>query len=303
LSWAAEQQGVAAGEPPLGQNEEGPTRAWTQEIVLSERKDTGPTAGYRILGFGAVGGVESVSPRGDALGVKVGFVTANITNPDVASDNLLGVSEISTGVYWRGDFGPLRADAQLGAGFIWANDRREFLFSDSNGVVHRTARSNWDGYSLSGRVGVQYTADVGSFFFQPRVHADYFRLHESGYTERGGGSGFDLAVQGRTGDVLSITSSLEAGVTFGQTGFRWRPQIELGYRAVVSGSAGTTTSELVGTTDTFSLAAETLRRSAAIGRVGLRVYSNYLDLLLDAGGEYNKEVTDIDVHLTARTVF
>jgi uncharacterized protein with beta-barrel porin domain len=260
-------------------------------------------SGYRILGFGAVGGVESVSARGDALGVKVGFVTANITNPDVPSDNLLGVSELSAGVYWRGDVGPLRADAQLGAGFIWANDRREFLYSDSAGVVHRTAKGAWDGYSLSGRIGVQYTAEMGSFFIQPRVHADYFRLHEGGYSEHGGGSGFDLAVQGRTGDVLSVTGSVEAGLTFGSTGFRWRPQVEIGYRAALTGSPGSTTAEFVGSTDSFTLAAESLRRGAAIGRIGLRVYSNYLDLLLDAGGEYNKDVTDIDVHLTARTVF
>jgi hypothetical protein len=303
LSWAAEQQGVATGEPPLGEDQEGPTRAWTQEIVLNERKDRMQASGYKLLGFGAVGGIESVSSKGDALGVKLGFVTANITNPDLLSDNLLGVSEFNLGAYWRGDFGPLNVDAQLGAGYIWVNNRREFLYSDAQGVVHRTARSNWNGYSLSGRLGVQYTANFGNFFIQPRVHADYFRLHEGAYTETGGGQGFDLVVDGRTGDVLSVTSSVMAGMTFGTTGFRWRPQIEVGYRAAVLGSPGATTAQFVGGADAFTLAAEALAKGAAIGRVGFHVYSNYLDLLLDAGAEYNKDVTDIDVHLTARTVF
>jgi hypothetical protein len=302
LSWAAEQQGVAAGERPVGEEQEGPTRAWTQEIVLSERKDKLDASGYHSLGVGAVGGIESVSSRGDALGVKLGFVTANITDPELPSDNLLGVSELSAGLYWRGDFGPVQADAQFGAGFIWVSNKREFLFADSQGVVHRAAHSNWNGYSLEGRVGVKYLAEMGNFFIQPRVHGDYFRLHESGYLEHGGGPGFDLAVDPRTGDVFTVTGSVEAGLTFGQTGFRWRPQVEVGYRAVLSGSAGVTTAQFAGATDSFSLLAEQLK-NAAIGRVGLRVYSNYLDLLLDAGAQYNKDVTDVDVHLTARTVF
>jgi hypothetical protein len=306
LSWAAEQQGVAAGEPPLGEEEQGPTRAWTQEIVLSENKDAQQASAYRVFGFGIVGGVESVSSHGDALGVKVGLVTANVRNPDVPSDNLLGVSQLSAGAYWRGDFGGLETDAQLGAGFIWVNNRREFLFSDSDGVVHRVAKSNWAGYSLSGRLGARYTAELGNVILQPRVHVDYFRMHEGGYTEHGGGAGFDLAVDPRTGDQLSVTGTVLAGMNFGSTsstGFRWRPQVEVGYRARLAGSAGTTTAQFVGAPDTITLVAESLRKSAAIGRAGLRIYSNYLDLLLDAGAEYNKDVTDIDVHLTARTVF
>ena len=303
LNWASEQVGVAAGEPPIGQDQQGPTRAWTQEIVLSEHKDTEDAAGYNALGFGAVGGIESVSAKGDALGVKVGFVTANVSNPSLPSNNLLGVSELTAGAYWRGDLGPVRADAQLGAGFIWVNNHREFLFTDTDEVIHRSAASNWDGYSLSARLGLEYTANIGSFFLEPRVHADYFRLHEGGYTESGGGQGFDLVVDGRTGDIFTVTGSVVAGTTFGSTGFRWRPQIEVGYRAVISGSAGSTTADFAGTNDPFTMASESLREGSAIGRVGLHIYANYLDLLLDAGAQYNKDVTDIDVHLTARTVF
>ena len=303
LAWAAEAQGMAAGSPPVGQEQAGPTRAWTQEIVLHEQKDRAQTLGYGTLGFGAVGGIESVSAKGDALGVKFGFVAANIRNPDLPSDNLLGLSELNAGVYWRGQFGKLKADAQLGAGYVRLDGRREFLFSDTTGVVHRVAQARWSGYTLSGRVGVQYAADMGGFFIQPGVHADFFRAHEGGYTEHGGGNGFDLAVGGRSGDMLSVTGGVTAGRTFG-TGFRWRPQVELGYRAVLAGSAGNTSGSFVGGSGGgFLLASEPIPKGAAIGRVGLRVYSDYLDLLLDAGGEFANDYTDIDVHLTARTMF
>ena len=302
LSWAAEQEGVATGAQPVGQEQAGPTRAWTQEIVRYEQKDPGQSLGYRSQTIGAVGGIESVSAKGDALGVRVGFVTANVRDPNLPSDNLLGVSELNTGVYWRGAFGGLRADAQLGVGYVRFDGRREFLFSDTTGVVHRTALARWSGYTMSGRAGVEYMADMGSFFVEPRVHVDYFRIHEGGYTESGGGNGFDLAVAGRTGDSLSVTGSVTAGLTFG-TGFRWRPQIEVGYRSILTGSAGTTSANFTGGGSPFLLASDSITRGAALGRVGLRVYSDYLDLLLDAGGEFASGYTDLDVHLTARTIF
>ena len=303
LSWASEQQGIAAGDPPLGEDQSGPTRAWTQEIVLDESKKIGQTEPYDIVGVGVVAGLESVGPKGSALGMKIGFTTADIKNTSAPGDNLLGVSQINGGVYWRGGVGPLRADAQLGAGFIWVDDRREFLFSDDEGVVHQTARSNWSGYSLSARAGLQYTATMGAFFLEPQAHVDYFRLHQAGYSETGGGTGFDMQVGPRNGDIFTVTGSVIAGMTFGTTGFRWRPQIEVGYRDVLAGNAGSTTTEFIGGSDPFTLAAETVKLNSAIGRVGLRLYSDYLDVLLDAGAAYNKDYTDIDVHLTARTVF
>ena len=90
-------------------------------------------------------------------------------------------------------------------------------------MVHQTALSDWNGYSLSGRLGASYDAELGPVTLEPRVHADYYRLHEDGYTETGGGEGFDLAVDPRTGDDLSVTGSVLASMTFGTTGFRWRP--------------------------------------------------------------------------------
>ena len=73
-------------------------------------------------------------------------------------------------------------------------------------------------------------------YFRPQVHGDYFYLNQGAYTEHGGGTaagdGFDLAVAQRNGNEASGTASLVTGITFGQ-GFRWRPELELGYRDVV----------------------------------------------------------------------
>lgn len=301
LTWAAEQQADAAADAPLGQQGAGPTRAWTQEIGQREHHDGDGTTGYSLLGFGLVGGLESVSSHGDALGVRLGFVSTNVSNPDLASANLIGVSEVNAGVYWRGTYGGVTLDAQADAGFVWAKSDREFLYTDTLGTVNRKAESSWGGYVLSSRFGAAYNAHMGKVFFQPRIHADYVRLHEGGYDESGGGSGFDLSVDSRASDALSVTGSVVAGLTFGQT-FHWRPQIEVGYRSVISGDAGDTTAAFVGGSP-FTLAADSVSGGAFIGHIGLRAYSNYLDLLLEAGGEIGDDYTDLDVRMTARTVF
>ena len=44
----------------------------------------------------------------------------------------------------------------------------------------------------------------------------------------------------RNGNEASGTASLVTGITFGQ-GFKWRPELEIGYRNVFSGTAGSTT--------------------------------------------------------------
>jgi len=302
LSWATEAQGQAAAEGPQGQSQSGPTRAWSQEIAMREDKKPNQAAGYRTLGIGIVGGLESVSPRGDALGVKLGFTTAQITNRKLPGDNLLGVSQINTGVYWRGTYGGLRLDAQLGAGYVWVTNRREFLYSDSLGVVHRVANGSWNGYTLSGRIGAAYLQNFGRMFLEPRVHADYLRIHESGYSETGGGDAFDLIVNGRNSDAATVDASIVAGLNLGESGFRWRPQIEVGYRSVLTGGPGRTTAAFAGG-NPFTVAADSLTGGALYGTLGLRVYSDYLDLLFEAGAEKASDYTDYDLRMTARTAF
>lgn len=302
LSWAIEAQGEAAAEGPQGQSQSGPTRAWSQEIAMREDKSRNQASGYRTQGIGIVGGFESVSPHGDALGVKLGFVTAQIRQPDLPGDNLLGVSQVNTGVYWRGTYGNLRLDAQLGAGYVWVTNRREFLYSDALGVVHRVASGSWSGYTLSGRIGAAYLADFGRVFLEPRVHADYLRIHENGYSESGGGDAFDLIVNGRNSDAATVNASIAAGLNLGHSGFRWRPQIEVGYRSVLTGGPGRTTAAFTGG-NPFTVAADSLTGGALVGTIGLRVYSDYLDLLLEAGAEKASDYTDYDLRMTARTVF
>lgn len=306
LSWAQEAAQNAAAHAPEGdQTTNGPVRGWTQEIVMSEDKNRSDASAYRILGFGAVAGVESMSPNGSALGADISFVTGNVSNPDTPGDDLVSVSQLGLGVYWRGVIGEnLHVDAQAGAGYMWANGRREFIYSDAAGVVHKLSNANWSGYSLSGRVGAYYDILTGRLYVRPQAHLDYYRLHESGYTETGGGNGFDLNVDGRTGDVLSGTASFIIGYNFGEgEDVRWRPEVELGWRQVLAGSGGDTSAAFVGGGSPFTLPAEELTGGGPIARLGIHVYGKFVDLKLDAGGQFRSGYTDLDLRLMVRIVF
>ncbi|MEI9965166.1 MAG: hypothetical protein WDM92_11135 [Caulobacteraceae bacterium] len=83
LTWSSEAMGEAtagrAARPAAGRAHP----RVDQEIVMNEDKDRGDASGYHLLGIGAVAGLESVSPRGDALGAKISFTTANLTTPDL----------------------------------------------------------------------------------------------------------------------------------------------------------------------------------------------------------------------------
>jgi hypothetical protein len=303
LSWAQEAAGRAAADWPRSEEMTGPTRAWTQEIGLGETKDRDQAAGWRIYGFGAAGGLESVAANGSALGVMVNFATANVKNPDTPGDDIVGATQLGAAVYWRAAFGRLRADAQAGAGWIWADTRREFVASVNGQNILRRATADWTGYSLYGRVGLAYEMEVGRLIVLPSTHLDYYRLSEGGYTEEGGGDGFDLDVESRTSDVLSWTSSVIFGYRFGARTIV-RPELELGWRQVLSGSGGSTTARFVGGSGApFTLFGELIEGGAPIARMGVRVSSQYLDLKLDAGGEFRDEYTDVDVRLTVRIVF
>ena len=243
-----------------------------------------------------------MSASGNALGAYFGFTTANVNKPDTAGDDEIGVSQLAVAGYWRGAFGNFHADVQAGAGYVWADSRRELIFQEDNEIVHRVAQADWSGYSLFGRAGVAYEAVMGRLVVTPSAHLDYFRLYQGGYTESGGGPGFDLDIESKTSDVLSATGAITVGYTFGGR-TRFRPEIMLGWRQVISGSAGATEGEFVSGGIPFTLFGEPIEGGGPIARIGLLVFNDFIDLRIDAGGEFRDEYYDLDVRLSARMVF
>ena len=236
------------------ENPSGTRGAWAEEVAFGVNKSrSSQAAGFQGGGFGFVGGLETGGAGLGAFGLTGSFLTGDVKDPHSPGDNLSSFSEGEGGAYWQAQLGGLRADARVAGGYLLYGNRRELLLKDANGniTLDRASKSSSSGYTATGHFGLGYqTPQIGWVYFRPQVHGDYFYLDQGGYTEHGaatasGSDGFDLTNAARNGNESSGTASLVTGLTFGQ-GFKWHPELEVGYRNVFTGTAGSTTVQLPG---------------------------------------------------------
>ncbi len=291
------------------ENPSGTRGAWAEEVAFGVNKSrSSQTAGFQGGGFGFVGGLETGGAGLGAFGLTGSFLTGDIKDPHSPGDNLSSFSEGEGGAYWQAQLGGLRADARIAGGYILYGNRRELLLKDANGNVtlDRASKSSSSGYTGTGHFGVGYqTPQVGWVYFRPQVHGDYFYLNQGGYTEHGGGTvagdGFDLTNATRNGNEASGTASLVTGITFGQ-GFKWRPELEIGYRNVFSGTAGSTTSNFQGGTP-FTLDPESIKGGGPLARLDVKADTDFYELNFEAGIEERTHFEEGDLRLSVRVLF
>ncbi|MEI9892200.1 MAG: autotransporter outer membrane beta-barrel domain-containing protein [Caulobacteraceae bacterium] len=169
-------------------------------------------------------------------------------------------------------------------------------------TVTRTAEGDWSGYDLSGHIGAGLQLDVSKhLFFQPKVYADVFHVHEFSYNERNGGPGYDFNVSSRDSTQTNGTASLVTGLRFGNQ-FVISPQLEVGYDKVVSGGPGATTARFAYGGPTFSVPGNRVD-GAAMGRITLRGDGNYVHFSLQGGGEYSSSYHSMDLKAVFRLTF
>ncbi len=293
------------------QNPSGTRGAWAEEVAFGvNRSRSSQSAGYQGGGFGFVGGLETGGAGLGAFGVTGAFLTGDIKDPHSPGDNLSSFSEGEGGAYWQAQLGGLRADARVAGGYVLDGQRRELLLRDANGntTLDRGSKSNESGYTATGHFGVGYqTGTFRGVYLRPQVHGDYFYLNQGSYQERDGasptgtGDGFDLAVANRNGDETSGTASLVTGYTFGQS-FLWRPELELGYRDVFTGTAGATTAHFAGG-QAFTLNPDDIKGGGGVARLGLKADTDFYELNFEAGAEERTHFTEGDARISVRVLF
>jgi hypothetical protein len=296
-------------------NPSGTRGAWAEEVAFGVNHNRDQTAGYQGGGFGFVGGLEAGGAGLGAFGLTGAFLTGDVKDPHLPGENLQSFSEGEFGGYWQAQLGGLRADARVGAGYLDYSDRRELLVTDSTGSValDRTAKASSTGYTATGHFGLGYQTPVfGRFYFRPQVRGDYFYLYEGGFTEHGGGAptassaaggdGFDLTVDSRKGNEASGTASLVTGLTFGQT-FHWRPELEVGYRDVFTGTAGDTTAAFASGGSSFTLTPDQIKGGGPLARLNIKADTDFYELNFEAGAEDRTHFTEGDVRLSVRVLF
>ncbi|WP_158913061.1 autotransporter domain-containing protein [Caulobacter sp. S45] len=289
------------------ENPSGTRGAWAEEVAFGvDRFNSNSAAGYSGGGYGFVGGLETGGAGLGAFGLTGAFLTGDLTPAHSPGDNLATISEGEFGAYWQAQLGGFRADARLAGGYVLFSDRRELIQTDSAGAtsLDRQSKASSSGYTATGHFGVGYqTNPIGLFYFRPQVHGDYFRLDQGSYTEHDGGPGFDLAVNQRTGDQTSGTAALVTGMSFG-SGFKWRPEFELGYRDVFTGTSGNTTAAFTTAgSQPFTLPAPSIRGGGPEARINVKADTDFYELNFEAGAEQRTNFAEGDVRFSVRVLF
>ena len=276
---------------------------WASEFYSGIDQQKGDNNAYHSAALGVIGGYDF-----GGTGVTMSIASANVTRPHTIGDSLNSVSRFEGGLYASPRFGPLSIDARLSGGYVNVSNRRQFVASIVSGdlsttsTVTRTAEGSWSGYDLSAHLGAGLQWDTGKhLFFQPKVYADVFHLHENAYNERNGGAGFDYNVSERTGTQTNATASLVTGLKFG-TNFVFSPQLELGYDSVLTGGPGVTTARFAYGGPTFTVPANQAN-GAGLARLTLRGDGNYVHFSLQAGGEFNNAYRSMDAKAVFRMTF
>jgi outer membrane autotransporter protein len=191
--------------------------------------------------------------------------------------------------------------------------RREFIEVNSLGdiALDRKVKDNWNGYTLSGRLGLAYKYSFndrffgGGWFVQPQVHADTFFMYNNAYneSEAQGGPALAMGFDAVQGEETSTTASILFGRKVG-SGIIFRPELELGVRDVFTGTAGDTTAHYLSGGPNFTLTPADVEGTAGVARFKLKASSEYYELGFEAGGEVlSSRYEEGDMKVSVRVLF
>jgi hypothetical protein len=241
----------------------GETSAWVQEINFYADKDRTDTYGFRSEGFGVAGGVERGTGLG-AVGLSVAFTSSDLEDPEAEAEEVLSANLLELGLYWRAQGQYWTTWARAAAGYASFESERRLVGAGLN----LRNEASWNGVTLAAAGGASYERNFGRFSIRPEVYAEYFSLSEDGYTEEGGGDGFDLQIDDREGHLLSATAAVNIGMGMGENSWL-RPELRLGWRQNISVDPGDTIGRFAAGGPDFRLDPATVEGGGPI--LGLRM--------------------------------
>ncbi|HEY1125675.1 MAG TPA: autotransporter domain-containing protein [Sphingobium sp.] len=239
--------------------DEGDWGYWISQAGWGQSKAIGATAGFETSGWGIGTGFEFKTGLGH-VGVSLAYLRGR--NRDRGSAGRINANQYELAGYWRLEADRLQVNTRGSIAFIDLSGTRSFEGMDGSQKVSLTSHSDRSARLYSGSAMVAYQIGDGRIGFRPVASIDYYRIHERGYTETGGGQAFDLAVRSRTSDELTLNAS---GVLSLGLGDYSSIEIEGGRREIISGSLGRTVAQYAGGTP-FTLTPEG-RTSGWLGRI------------------------------------
>lgn len=223
-------------------NQDSSATLWSQQFGESLNQDgTSVGPGFRNSGFGFALGLDGGNPSAGRYGGAFTFFSGSANEKDPRDTKTVENWYMLTGYTdWRGR--GLFVDSQASVG-IATIDGKRFL---DIGSLSRTAEGKRN--ALMGALGL--TTGVifkwGGTVLSPQVSVDGMSMREEGYTEGGGGDGFDLHVNPYYANSLrgfagiDLRQDIRLGDAFLQ------PEIRGGYRYDFLNGAAKTTANFAG---------------------------------------------------------
>lgn len=278
-----------------------PGGLWASEYIIGLNQNRQDNEAYRADGLGLVGGIDF-----GGYGADVSFASANVVKPHDPGDSIVSINRLEGGLYAAPQFGFIHTEARIAGAYLSISERREFAATVPAGdqssatTVSRTANASWNGYDIDGLLGVSAPFDVTPrLFVSPEAHLDFLDVSEAGYTETGGGSGFDLMVNARSSSQTSLTAGIVTGMRFGSS-FVFKPQIELGWDDIVQGGAPNTTARFVYGGPSFTLVPNSMSGGAGVVRLKLDGDGAFVHFSVEAGGEFRSDYQNADLKAVFR---
>lgn len=263
---------------------------WIEPIYWGNKKDAGDAASYKNSGWGVSLGLERWSKIGN-LGLSYAYTNGNIENN--GGTGTVDASQHEFGAFWRMDSGPLYTFGRISASYLSLSSTRTITTTADDTEYTGSTTGDWNGWMVSAAGGASYDLNVGSrLTFRPKATLDYYRLHEGGYDESGGGDALNLYVDGRTSDAVTAATTVAAVYRMGHKRKGSTPltfELEGGRRHNLAGSLGTTTASFLDGDD-FSLTADGLD-SSWLGEA--RILAGGLDFTWQLSGRAEKTADNI----------
>lgn len=271
LDFAASDIAQAVATRPDPRSHYGPDSFWIHEINTFVKRSPDTTLGSNTKAFGFVGGYESMTARGGAIGATLAYMTAEERDKPAEVGEHTGANLFEVGGYWRQAYGKWLFSVRGGAGYVMLSDVRKFIApaTTTAAATVRTSKASWNGYTAAASASAAYEARIGGrYYVRPTLAADYFYLNEGGYSEKGETDLTRLHVGSRNSYRLAGVAKVVIGADYGREVW-WRPELTLGYRNVFAGQVGDTVASF-GSGAPFTLAAADPKGGAAIVGLALR---------------------------------
>jgi uncharacterized protein with beta-barrel porin domain len=185
----------------------------------------GTLTNYKDHGFGFALGVDGGSPRGGWYGGAFTFYSGDVVQTLPRATKTHTQWYMLTGyTSWRGNH--LFLDTQLSASYGDFNGTRDL---DISGLVRQASGKRAALMGAGGaNMGVIFGSD--SFSITPHLSLDGLAMREEGYTETGGGSGFNLQVQPYYANSLRTALGVDLRGSMSFFGVMLSPEARVGYR-------------------------------------------------------------------------